>query len=343
MDMRTLGRTGVKVSPLCLGTMMFGAKGNSDHDDCIRIIHAALDAGVNFVDTADSYSAGETEEIVAKALVGRRDSVFLATKVHSPMGSDPNHRGNSRRWLATAIENSLRRLGTDHVDLYQIHRPDPDTAIEETLEALTDLQTAGKIRYFGTSAFPASFLVQARWAAREHRTRRFATNQPPYSMLVRGIEREVLPVCEEYGLGVLTYGPLAAGWLSGRYRKGEEIPDTGRRILTPGRFDLSQPENQAKLEAADALGALADEAKLSLVHLALAFVLNHPAVTSAIIGPRTMDQLTSQLLAPEVVLPRDILDRIDEIVPPGTTINAFDDGWDPPSITDSRRRRRLLS
>jgi aryl-alcohol dehydrogenase-like predicted oxidoreductase len=340
MEMRTLGRTGVKVSPLCLGAMMFGAWGNPDHDESIRIIHAALDAGINFVDTADVYSAGESEEIVGKALVGRRDDVVLATKAHAPMGDDPNERGNSRRWLVREVENSLRRLGTDRIDLYQIHRPEPETDIDETLEALTDLRRAGKILYFGSSTFQASQIVEGQWAAERRSSGRFVTEQPPYSLLVRGIEAEVLPVCQEYGMGVLPWSPLAGGWLSGRYRKGQEVPASHRAGRTPGRFDLDRPDNKVKLDAADALAQLAEESGTTLPELAVAFVMQHPAVTSAIIGPRTMEQLTSQLGAADLTIAPEVLDRIDEIVPPGVNLVDADAGWQPPSLTEKALRRR---
>src|SRR5690349_8047685 len=302
MRMRTLGGTGIKVSPYCLGAMMFGAWGNRDHDDSIRIIHAALDAGINFIDTADVYSAGESEEIVGKALRDRRDDVVLATKAHSPMGKDPNRRGNSRRWIVREVENSLRRLQTDWIDLYQVHRPDPDTDVEETLAALTDLQRQGKIRAFGSSTFPAHQVVEAQWTAQRRGLGRFVTEQPPYSMLVRGIEADVLPVAQRYGLGVLPWSPLAGGWLTGRYRKGQDVPESRRAQRLPARYDLSNPENQRKLDAADALAELAEKAGLSLIHLALAFTLTHPAVTAPIIGPRTMEQLESQLGAADVTL-----------------------------------------
>ena len=341
MEMRTLGRTGVKVSPLTLGAMMFGAWGNPDHDESVRIISAALDAGINTIDTADVYSAGESEEIVGKALKGRRDHVVLATKAHGAMGEDPNSQGNSRRWLTTAVEDSLRRLQTDHIDLYQIHRPSPDTDVEETLSALTDLQRAGKIRYFGSSTFPASQIVQGQWAAERRHTGRFVTEQPPYSMLVRGIEAEVLPVCQAYGMGVLPWSPLAGGWLSGKWRKGAETPASSRAQRIPGRYDLSLPGNQAKLEAADALAVLAEEAGTTLIEMAIAFVLRHPGVSSAIIGPRTMEQLTSQLGAADLVLPDDVLDRIDEIVPPGTVFSPANAGYAAPSLTDASLRRRV--
>jgi aryl-alcohol dehydrogenase-like predicted oxidoreductase len=341
LAMRVLGRTGVQVSPLCLGAMMFGAWGNPDHDDSIRIIHRALDAGINFIDTADVYSGGESEEIVGKALAaGGRDEVVLATKAHFPMGDDPNRRGNSRRWLTQEVDNSLARLGTDWIDLYQVHRPDPATDIDETLGALTDLVRAGKIRYFGTSTFPAHAIVEAQWVAERRGRERFASEQPPYSMLVRGIEADVLPVCQKYGIGALTWSPLAGGWLSGRYRKDGDVPTSTRAERLPKRYDLSLPANQRKLDVADGLGRLADEAGMSLIHLALAFVLRHPAVTSAIIGPRTMEQLESQLGAVDVVLEDDLLDRIDEIVAPGENINRADAGWEPPALTTPELRRR---
>lgn len=339
--MRTLGRTGVQVSPLCLGAMMFGAWGNTDHEDSIRIIHAALDAGINFVDTADVYSQGESEEIVGKALAGgRREHVVLATKAHGRMGEDPNQQGNSRRWLVQEVERSLRRLQTDWIDLYQIHRPSPDTDVEETLDALTDLQRAGKIRYFGSSTFPASQIVQAQWAAQQRHSGRFVTEQPPYSLLVRGIEAEVLPVCQQYGMGTLVWSPLAGGWLSGKWRKGQDAPQSSRADRMGARYDLSDPVNQRKLDAADALAELAEKNGMSLVELAIAFTIRHPGVTSAIIGPRTMEQLTSQLPAADVVLSDEVLDAIDAIVPPGTNIRADDAGYQPPSLTDAALRRR---
>jgi aryl-alcohol dehydrogenase-like predicted oxidoreductase len=343
IEHRDLGRTGVKVSPLCLGAMMFGAWGNTDHEDSISIIHRALDAGINFIDTADVYSRGESEEIVGKALAGgRRDSVVLATKVHGKMDEhDPNQFGNSRRWIVAEVDNSLRRLKTDWIDLYQIHRPEPDTDIDETLGALTDLVRAGKVRLIGSSTFPAYQIVEAQWAAERRGRERFVCEQPPYSMLIRRIEADVLPVCESYGMGVIPWSPLAGGWLSGRYRKGGESPGQSRRSqMLPSRYDMSIPGNQAKLEAADALGALADEAGISLIEMALAFVVRHPAVTSAIIGPRTMEQLESQLPALEGSLSEDVLDRIDEIVPPGVNVNPADTGWDPPWLLDSSQRRR---
>ena len=340
MEVRKLGKTGVEVSPLCLGAMMFGDWGNRDHDESVRIIHAALDAGINFIDTADVYSAGESEEIVAKALAGRRDEVVLATKFHGRMGDGPNRSGNSRRWIMQEVESSLRRLQTDWIDLYQVHRPEPGTDIDETLGALTDLVRAGKIRYFGSSTYPAHEIVEAQWVAERRGRERFVCEQPPYSLLVRGIERDVLPVCERYGMGVIPWSPLAGGWLSGRYRKGEATPESTRSERLPWRYDLSIPENQAKLEAADALAELAESAGIELIHLAIAFVIRHPAVTSAIIGPRTMEHLQSQLGAAEVTLSDDILDRIDEIVPPGKNFNPADGGYTPPSLEHASLRRR---
>jgi aryl-alcohol dehydrogenase-like predicted oxidoreductase len=319
--------------------MMFGAWGNPDHDECVRIMQTAFDAGINFVDTADVYSAGESEEIVGRALNGRRDEIVLATKVHGTMGKDPNMGGNSRRWIIQECENSLRRLGTDYLDLYQIHRPDPGTDIDETLAALSDLVHAGKVRYLGSSTFPASAIVEAQWTAERRDRERFVCEQPPYSILVRGIETDVLPTCERYGMAVIPWSPLAGGWLSGKWRHGAE--NTSRRAArVPARYDLSTVENQRKLDAADALGKLADESGITLVHLALAWVINHPAVTSAIIGPRTMEQLVTQIDAPGVTLEPDLLDRIDEIVPPGTNFSWADAGYTPPSIERPWTRRR---
>jgi aryl-alcohol dehydrogenase-like predicted oxidoreductase len=321
--------------------MMFGAWGNPDHDDSVRIIHGALDAGVNFIDTADVYSAGESEEIVGQALAGsRRDGVILATKCHGPMGEDPNARGNSRRWIMRECEASLRRLGTDWIDLYQIHRFEPSTDADETLGALSDLVHAGKVRYVGSSTFPAHVIVEAQWVAERRHRERYVCEQPPYSILVRGIEADVLPVCQQYGLAVIPWSPLAGGWLSGKYRKGQELPKSGRAARLPQRYDPSLPENQRKLEAVDQLAELAEEAGITLIELAIAFVIQHPAVTSAIIGPRTMEQLESQLGAAEAVLDDKLLDRIDQIVPPGTNLNSADAGWQPPSLASAWRRRR---
>jgi aryl-alcohol dehydrogenase-like predicted oxidoreductase len=340
MELRMLGATGVEVSPLCLGAMMFGAWGNTDHDESIRIIHRALDAGINFIDTADVYSRGESEEIVGRALQGRRDSMVLATKVHGAMhDSDPNQRGNSRRWIVQEVENSLRRLQTDWIDLYQIHRWDPWTDHEETLGALTDLQRAGKIRYFGSSTYPPSAIVEAQWVAARRGLGRFVCEQPPYSLLVRGVETDVLPTCQRHRMGVIPWSPLGGGWLSGRFRKGGDT--TSRRAeRLPQRYDLSLPGNQRKLEVVEELAQLADDAGLSLIHLAIAFVIRHPGVTAAIIGPRTMEHLEGQLGAADVTLTDEVLDRIDAIVPPGTNVNAADAGWTPPWFDDATRRRR---
>jgi len=344
MDYRPLGRTGVSVSPLCLGAMMFGAFGNPDHRDAIKIIHKALDAGINFIDTADGYSAGESQEIVGQALAGgRRENVVLAVKFGPPLSKDPNHRGASRRWITEGIEGSLRRLQTDWIDVYQVGVPDPDTDIDETLGALSDLVRAGKIRYFGASKVPASQIVEAQWTADRRGHGRFRTEQPPYSILTRAIEYDVLPTCLRHGMGVMAYSPLAGGWLSGRYRKGREVsgPGSAARAGRPGVYDAANPANAAKLDAADALGALADQAGLTLIQMAVAFVTRHPAVTSAIIGPRTMDHLDSYLAADGIALPPDLLDRIDQIVPPAVTINVADNMWNfGTTALDAAFRRR---
>jgi aryl-alcohol dehydrogenase-like predicted oxidoreductase len=339
MDHDHLGHTGVSVSKLCLGAMMFGSWGNRDHDECIRIVHAALDAGINFVDTADVYGAGESEEIVGKALNGRRDDVILATKFSNPMGEDPNRRGASRRWIVRAVEDSLRRLRTDWIDLYQLHRPDPSTDLAETLTALTDLVQQGKVRSIGHSTFPAGQIVEAQWVARDRNLQRFVTEQPPYSILVRAIEADVLPACRRHGMGVLSYSPLTGGWLSGRWRKDAGQQGSSRAGRLPERFDLSQPGNQRKLDAVEELAQLAEHIGITLIQLAIAFVLRHPAITSAIIGPRTMEQLEGQLAGADVVLDEAVLDRIDEIVPPGVTVNPADSSFDNPAFEPAARRR----
>lgn len=334
---RRLGRTGVPVSSLTLGTMNFGRW--TEEQESLQIIDAALDAGITVIDSADVYAGGRSEEIVGKAIKGRRDDLVLATKFHGQLGDNPLHAGNSRRWITQAIEGSLRRLGTDYLDLYQVHRPDPDTDLLETLQALNDLIHQGKIRYYGTSAFPAHQKVEAHWLAEKHGLIAPHTEQVPYSILVRGVEREVFPVVEKYGEGVLSYGPLAAGWLSGKYRVGGEQPESARADLIPGRFDVSLQRNQRKLAAADALASLAEGNGLTLPELAVGFALNHPAVNSVIIGPRTHDHLESYLKASAVELDAEILDRIDEIVDPGTQFLERDTGRDTPSLQPAALRR----
>jgi aryl-alcohol dehydrogenase-like predicted oxidoreductase len=336
MQYRTLGRTGIKVSPYALGAMMFGAVGNPDHDDSIRIIHKALDAGINFVDTADAYSHGESEEIVGKALKGRRDAVVLATKLWMPMGDDPNQRGISRRWIMTEVENSLRRLQTEYIDLYQIHRPDPDTDIEETLSALTDLIRSGKVRAIGSSAMPASDIVEAQWAADRRGLERFRTEQPTYSILSRGIEAEVLPVAQRYGMGTLVWSPLAMGLLTGRVRKGQET-DLRRTAM------FGHIRDERRLDAVEQIIPLAEKAGLPMTHLAMAFAIAHPGVTSALIGPRTMEQLDDLLASADVALSDEILGQIDEIVPPGTDVGRLDMAYTPPALQRADLRRRPVA
>lgn len=339
MQYRPLGRTGVQVSPLCLGAMMFGPWGNDDRADATRVIHRALDAGINFVDTADVYSAGLSEEIVGRAISGRRDEVFLATKFFMPMDAhDPNRRGGSRRWIMRAVEDSLRRLGTDHIDLYQVHRPSLDTDVSETLGALSDLVHQGKVRYIGSSSYSGSQIVEAQWVSRDRHLERFVTEQPPYSLLVRGIEEDVLPTTLRHGMATLTYSPLAGGWLSGRWRKGAASAPTSS-ARPSARFDMSTPANQRKLDVVEDLAVLAEQAGHSLIELAIAFVLRHPGVTSAIVGPRTMQQLESYLPAAELTLSADVLDRIDEIVAPGVTINPDDNSYGTHELAPAARRR----
>ena len=338
MDYRLLGRTGVEVSPLALGTMMFGAWGNPDVDDSIRVIRHALDAGINFVDTADVYSAGESEEIVGKALKGRRDDVVLATKFFMPMGDGPNRGGASRRYIMKAVEDSLRRLDTDYIDLYQVHRPSAQMDVEETLGALTDLVRQGKVRYIGSSSYSGSQIVEAQVAARDNHLARFVTEQPPYSILVRGIEQDVLPTTQRYGMGTLSYSPLAGGWLSGKWRK-DAAPTPTSKARPGARFDMSTAANQQKLEVVDALATIAEDAGMTLIELAIAFVVNHPGITSAIIGPRTMEQLESQLTAATITLSSEVLDRIDELVAPGVTLNPDDNSYGTTELAPAARRR----
>jgi aryl-alcohol dehydrogenase-like predicted oxidoreductase len=338
MQYRALGKTGIKVSPYCLGAMMFGGMGNPDHDECIRIIHKALDFGINFIDTADRYSRGESEEIVGKALKGRRDHIVLATKVHGPMGEDPNSQGNSRRWIMQAVEASLRRLQTDHIDLYQIHRPSPETDIEETLSALTDLMRAGKVRAIGSSTFPASEIVEAQWVAERRGLARFRTEQPPYSILNRSTEREVLPLCQTYGMGALVWSPLAKGLLTGRYRKGQPLPDSLRAKTFP-----KQMADDRNLDAVERLIPIAQSTGLSLTHMGIAFVMAHPGVTSAILGPRTMPQLDDLLAGAGVVLSDEVLDRIDEVVAPGADAGPMGAAYVPPALTQANLRRRPVA
>ena len=337
MKYRNLGRTGIKVTPYCLGAMMFGARGNPDHEDSIRIIHKALAAGINFIDTADVYSRGESEEIVGKALKGRRNDVVLATKAFGSMGDDPNHQGGSRRWLVREVEASLRRLQTDHIDLYQIHRPSADTDIEETLSALSDLMRAGKVRAIGSSTFPASDIVEAQWVAERRGLARFRTEQPPYSILNRSTEREVLPTCQKYGMGVLVWSPLAKGMLTGKYRKGQPQLQTPRAKMFP-----QQMSDEHNLDAVERLLPIAQAAGLSLIHMSMAFVMAHPGVTSAIIGPRTMEHLDDLLAGAEIALGDDVLDRIDAVVAPGTDSGAMGATYEPPALTQPNLRRRPI-
>ena len=339
MQYRTLGRTGVQVSSLALGAMNFGKLGRTTQDEASAIVDAALEGGINVIDTADMYSGGESEEMVGKAIGGRRDDIVLATKANMPMGDERNRQGSSRRWLVTALDDSLHRLGVGHVDLYQIHRWDPRTSDEETLSALTDLQRAGKIRYFGSSTFPAYRIVQAQWAARDNHLSRYVTEQPGYSILQRGAETHVLPVTEQYGLGVLAWSPLASGWLSGAVRAGREIT-TSRSAFMPQRFDTTIPVNRAKLDAVEQLAKVADEAGLTMIQLALGFVTAHPAVTSAIIGPRTVDHLHASLAAADTALSADVLDAIDAIVAPGVDLAADEKHDTPPALLDASLRRR---
>ncbi len=346
MDFRTLGATGMKVSPLCLGSMMFGAVGNPDHDDCVRIVHRALDAGINFIDTADAYSRGESEEIVGKAIKGRRDSLVVATKFYTAMSdTDPNMRGASRRWIVREVENSLRRLGTDYIDLYQLHRFDIDTDMEEVLFTLTNLVREGKIRQFGSSTLPADRIVESHWIAEKIGAMRFRSEQPPYSIFNRDVERFVLPACRRYGMGVLSYSPLDGGFLAGKYRGAEDFAGNNRIArfarFSHGSFDPEADYIRRKIALVEELKAIADELGVGLAEMAVAFVLQHPAITSVIIGPRTMRHLESVLGGGDLRLSAGTLDRIDALCPPGTMSDPVNDL--PSGTAKSARRTHHLA
>jgi aryl-alcohol dehydrogenase-like predicted oxidoreductase len=339
MRYRTLGTTGITVSTQCLGTMMFGEWGSTDEAGCRQILDVALDAGINFIDTADVYAFGESETILGNILKGRRDDIVLATKFHEPMGEDPNRRGNSRRWIIRAAEESLRRLQTDWIDLYQVHRPDPGCDIDQTLGALTDLVRAGKVRAIGTTTFPAEHLVTAQWVAEKRGRERFVTEQPPYSIFARAAEASVLPTCRDLDLGVIVWSPLNGGWLTGKYRRGLDLPGDSRAARYPDHIDYKDPVGERKLDLVEALMGIAAEAGITLTELAVAFVLEHPAVTAAIVGPRTPGQLADQVSAADLVLDPAVLDAIDALVPPGFNVNQADTGWVPPGLSPQQRRR----
>mgnify|MGYP001249732193 CR=1 FL=1 len=331
MKYRPLGRTGIRVSAFGLGTLMFATQMGNDPDESARIIHKALDAGINLVDCADRY--GDAEEVVGRALKGRRDEVVLATKVGLPMGDDPNMQGASRRWITRALDDSLRRLGTDHVDIYQLQRPDPSTDLEETLSVLTDLVRAGKVRAIGSSTTPAETIVEAQWVAERAGLQRFRVEQSPYSILNRGRERDVFPLAQRYGMGTLAWGPFGQGLLTGRVRKH------GANDLRRAGF-FRHLTDERRLDVVEQLVRLADEVGLRMTHLAMAFVIAHPGITSALLGPRTMAHLDDLLEGIDVELSDDVLDRIDEIVPPGTDVGALDQDYQPPAIQQPGLRRR---
>lgn len=344
MEYRLLGSTGVSVSKLCFGAGMFGYFGNEDQRECDRMVHRALDAGINYFDTSDVYSHGESERMLGKALEGRREDVVLATKVGLPMPGGPDQRGSSRRWIMREVEESLRRLNTDYLDLYQMHRPDPTCDIDDTLGALSDLVRAGKVRMLGSSTFPAEQIVEAQWVAERRNRERFAVEQPPYSIFARRIEADVLPTCEKFGMGVVVWSPLSQGWLTGRWRADAPVPaDTHRQNLQPHLFDMTRRDNQRKLELVERLSRIAADAGLELIHMAIAFACHHPAVTSAIIGPRTEAQLDGLLDGADAVLDDDVLDAIDEVVAPGLTVSHDDDGYVAPALTEKALRRRRLT
>ncbi|MGD9792397.1 MAG: aldo/keto reductase [Acidimicrobiia bacterium] len=342
MRYRKLGRTGVEVSTQCLGAMMFGQMGNTDHDACVQMIHRSLDAGINFIDTADVYSRGESETILGRALKGRRDDVVLATKCFNVMSKERNHRGGSRRWIMKAVEDSLRRLDTDYIDLYQVHRLDVTADLDETLGALTDLVRSGKVRYLGSSTYPAEWIVEAQWVARDRHLQRFVCEQPQYSIFARSTEVAVLPTCQRHDMGVIPWSPLAGGWLTGKYRRGAEAPAGSR--FAPGSFWLrgggdADISEDPRIDLVEQLVDVAAQAGLTMTQMSLAFVDHHPAVTSTIIGPKTPEQLEPLLEAADVVLDADTLDAIDAIVPPGVDAPGISHFVDNPGMSKSGRRR----
>ena len=349
MQYHRLGDTGVQVSRFALGAMSFGALGNTDHDDCVRIVHAALDAGVNFVDTADVYSSGESEAIVGKALAGRRDDVVLVSKCFWPMGTDRNQQGGSRRWIVRAVEASLTRLGTDRLDVYFLHKPDPGTALDESLGAMSDLVHQGKVVSVGISTFPGSWITETQWVAERSHLVRPRVEQPPYSIFSRSVERDVLPAVERFGMGAMVWGPLDNGWLTGKYRDGgapggAAVPGISRAerwARTAVQFDAARAPVQRKFALVEALADVARAAGISLAHLALAFCAEHPAVSSVILGPRTMEQLDDLLGAADLRLDPATLDAIDALVPPGEDVDpTYAQGWTPPWLVDPSLRRR---
>ena len=323
--------------------MMFGQRGNRDYAACERIIHRSLDAGINFIDTADTYSSGESEQIVGAALKGRRENVILATKCFNPMGKDPNRRGGSRRWIVQAVEESLQRLDTDYIDLYQLHRIDPAVELEESLSAMDDLVRQGKIRYVGTSTARAEQIVEAHWIAERRGFDPIRCEQPPYSIFSRSIEAAVLPTCKRYGMGVIAWSPLNAGWLAGKYQR-DQAPAEGTRAAIKGPFpewwNWDAPAVQRKFDLLDELQKLAGDAGVPLLHLALAFVIEHPAITSAIIGPRTEEQLEEMLPGVSLRLSSEVLDRIDELVPPGSDVDPSNSAEINPELSRPANRRR---
>ena len=321
-DYRHFGRTGVKVSPLVLGAMMFGRR--TDLENSVRIIDRALDAGINFIDTSNSYSRGESEKFVGEALKrnGKRERVFLASKVHFPMDdTDPNAQGVSRRHIVAAAEASLKRLGTDHLDLYQIHRPHGEVAIDETLRALDDLVRAGKVRYIGTTTFAGWQVVEALWASKELGLNRFVSEQPPYNLLDRRIERELLPVTRTFGLGVIPWSPIGGGILTGKYKRGE-TPPADARWSTPSPI-AAKRFVQRVFDVVEPLETFAKDKGRPLSQIALAWVASRPGITAPIIGPRTAEQLDDALAALDITFTEEDLKRIDEIIPPGTHVSDF--------------------
>ena len=342
MRYRRLGGSGAQVSAWGLGTMMFGSSGGMTGAEADTLLGMALEAGINLVDTADAYAGGESEAILGTIMRGRRDEIFLASKFHMPTGPGPNDRGNSRLHIMRAVEGSLTRLGTDHLDLYLVHRPDPDCSLDETMGALTDLVRQGKVRYIGTSAFPAEMLMESAWVADKRGREMFVAEQSQYSVFARAVEAAVLPTCQRLGMGVIAWSPLAGGWLTGKYQRGVAAPPGSRAAegKVTVRFYVDTPANACKYDLVESLSEVADKAGLTLPQLALAWADRHPAITSTLLGPRTPEQFATLLGSLEAPLDDALLDLIDLMITPGTDVNPADLGYLPPWLLDSSRRRR---
>jgi aryl-alcohol dehydrogenase-like predicted oxidoreductase len=326
MEYRSLGRTGVMVSPICLGAMNFG--GPTAEAESMQIIDAALDGGINFIDTANVYNKGESEVIVGKALKrnGKRNQVVLATKVNGAMGTGPNDRGITRYHIMQSVEDSLRRLQTDHIDLYQLHRPSFTIPHEETLRALDDLVRQGKVRYIGSSTFPAWKIMEGLMVSEKYNLVRYICEQPPYNLLDRRIENELVPLCQQYGIALIPWSPIAGGILGGRYPTNQQTPEGSRAARSPGFAGRVVPQAQ---QIADQVVKMARERNLTAGQLALLWTKDQPGITAPIYGPRTLEQLQEALGVLDKNLTEEDARLFDELNPPGEMVSDFHNssGW----------------